>query len=64
MNDYTKNAIMRGAVIAALGLLVFFAVIVAVKCFKGGWWALPVPYAFAAYGAYKFFKKFENYFKD
>lgn len=63
MKEYTKDAIIRGAVVASIGLLIFFAVIVAIKCFNGGWWALPVPYAFAAYGAYKFFMKFKKHFK-
>jgi len=62
MKEYTKDAIIRGAVVASIGLLIFFAVIVAIKCFNGGWWALPVPYAFAAYGAYKFFMKFKKHF--
>ena len=64
MNGYTKDAIIRGGVVAALALLVFFAIIVAIKCFVGGWWALPVPYAFAAYGAYKFYMRFKKYFID
>ena len=64
MNDYTKGAIIRGAVVASIGLLIFFAIIVAIKCFVGGWWALPVPYAFAAYGAYKLVMRFKKYFID
>lgn len=62
MKEYTKDALIRGAVVAAIGLLIFFAIIVAVKCFNTGWWALPIPFAFAGYGAYKFFMKFKKYF--
>jgi len=64
MKEYTKDAIIRGAVVASIGLLIFFAVIVAIKCFNGGWWALPVPYAFAAYGAYKLVMRFKKHFTD
>lgn len=59
MNDYTKNALLRGLVVALAGLAIFFGII----CFAASpWWAIPFPFAALGYGVYTFVKKY--YKKD
>ena len=55
MNEYTKSAIVRGAVVAVAALVVFFAIIVFASA---KWWAIPFPAVAIGYGVYNFVKKY------
>ena len=55
MNDYHRNAILRGAYLTLAGLVIFFGII----CFiHSPWWAIPLPLAALGYGTYTFVKKY------
>lgn len=55
MNDYHKNSIIRGAVVALAGLAIFFGII----CFTASpWLAIPIPAASIGYGVYCFVRKY------
>lgn len=59
MKEYTKDAIIRGAVVLLAALAVFFGII----CFSNApWWAIPVAATAIGYGVYCFVKKY--YKKD
>lgn len=55
MKEYTKDAIIRGAVVALAGLAIFFGII-AFSTAK--WWVIPIPALALGYGAFSFVKKY------
>lgn len=55
MNEYIKNSIIRGAVVTAASLAVFFGI----ACFTlAPWYAIPFPACAIGYGVYQFVKRY------
>lgn len=57
MKDWNKKNLILLGIMAAVGLTVFFTVVLLTYA-KGGLWSAPLPVAAIGYGIYVFIKKY------